>query len=93
MSKLYDFLYADTGVVKNKENCHDARKLERYSETVLMTSLPLLNSLKLNLKNIKTLHKMLFKCVQTKAYGVNNCFVFRDMFVLSLYFVNLTNAV
>lgn len=61
MSKLYDFLYADTGVVKNKENCHDARKLERYSETVLMTSLPLLNSLKLDLKNIKALHKMLFK--------------------------------
>lgn len=61
MSKLYDFLYADTGVVKNKENCHDARKLERYSETALMTSLPLLNSLKLDLKNIKALHKTLFK--------------------------------
>ena len=60
MSKLYDFLYADTGVVKNKENCHDARKLERYSETALMTSLPLLNSLKFNLKNMKALNKHLF---------------------------------
>ena len=51
MSKLYDFLYADTGVVKNKKNCHDADILGRYSETVLKTSLPLLNSLKFNLKN------------------------------------------
>ena len=60
MSKLIDFLYADTGVVKNKENCHDANILARYSETALMTSLPLLNSLKLNLKNLKDLHKQIF---------------------------------
>lgn len=60
MSKLYDFLYADTGVVKNKKNCHDTDILGRYSETVLKTSLPLLNSLKFNLKNIRELHKQLF---------------------------------
>lgn len=60
MSKLYDFLYADTGVVKNTKNCHDADILERYSETALRTSLPLLNSLNFNLRNIKALNKYLF---------------------------------
>ena len=61
MSRLYDFLYADTGVVKNFKNCHDVDILDRYSETALRTSLPLLNSLKLNLKNIKNLHKEIYK--------------------------------
>ena len=60
MSKLYDFLYADTGVVKNTKNCHDADILGRYSETALRSSLPLLNSLKFNLKNMKALNKHLF---------------------------------
>ena len=60
MSKLLDFLYADTGVVMNKKNCHDSILLDRWANLKLYGSLPLLNSLKFNLKNIRELHKQLF---------------------------------
>lgn len=72
MSKLFDFLYADTGVVMNKKNCHDSILLDRWANLKLYGSLPLLNSLQFNLKNIKELHKhifndLLFNAGKTKA--------------------------
>lgn len=72
MSKLFDFLYADTMVVMNKKNCHDSNQLDEWASIKLSRTLPLLNSLQLNLKNIKELHKhlfndLLFNAGKTKA--------------------------